>query len=109
MSDEDDVMGDPTIGQVGCEVAGVDKGADAEANVNQPVGENEISEEEKLKYLAQARVALEQSGKLCVVWRRSFYNYQRTFRFKKVSKLKQTSISDHLFTKKNCCVSFPSR
>lgn len=92
-------MGDPTVEQIGREVPGVDEVADAEANDDEHVVEDEISVEEELKCLAQARRVLERSWTLCDASGRSFYNCQRALCLKKVSNLNQTSILDHLSKK----------
>lgn len=72
VSEGDDVIKDPTIEQIGCEVAGVGKVAQAEANDDEHVVENEISVEEELKCLTQARDVLKRRGILCDASRRFF-------------------------------------
>lgn len=94
-AEEDDVIEELTLEQLGRDVAGTEVEEIEDEVVDQIETEEALSLEQELQCLAQARSILERHGGLCEAGRKAFSNCQRSLRLEKVASMKQTSILDH--------------
>lgn len=97
--EEDEVMEEVNLKDLGLEVAGVSQTESEDVGLEEPEEDLAFTVAQELEFLARARSILESRGELNEVGRKAFSSCQRTLRVEKVESMKQTTIIDH-FQKK---------